>query len=180
MENQKNKMIKKSQIKIQEMAFMLVAVFIFFSLVLLFGFSVSYQNIVENANRINEERTLSAITNLANSPEFSCTGSRDNCVDADKVAAILNKQNYEKFWTFSSLQIIKINAINKTEKELIDCTFANYPNCDNFLIYKKDVGNERTVSSFVSLCRKDLLNGAVYEKCEIAKFIAGTEIEEVE
>lgn len=162
------------------MAFMLVAVFVFFSLVLLFGFSVSYQNIVENANKIKEERTLSAITNLANSPEFSCTGSRDNCVDADKVVAILNKRNYEKFWPFSSLQIIKISAFNKSEEELIDCTFANYPNCDNFLVYKKKVENERTVSSFVALCRKDLLNGAVYEKCEIAKFIAGTELKEVE
>jgi len=38
------------------------------------------------------------------------------------------------------------------------------------------VANERTIASYIALCRKDVENNFVYDKCEIAEFIAGTEL----
>lgn len=170
---------KKAQLKIQEMAFMLVAVALFFVLVGLFVLSVVYSNLQEEATRIAEARTLSSITNLADSPEFSCVGSKSNCVDADKLIALINyelsKRNYENFWPFTSLKVVKMSAFDKTEEEMVRCSFANYPDCDLFVVYDKSLENERAVSSYVALCRKEYEN-APYDKCEIAKLIAGSEI----
>ena len=170
----------KAQIKIQEMAFMLVAVILFFVLAGLFIFSIVYSNMIEQANEITESRTLSSITNLADSPEFNCVDSKPNCVDSDKLISLIGKTSYEKFWHFSSLSVVKTSGFNKSESEMIKCTLANYPNCDMFNVYDKQVANERVISSFVALCRKERENDYTYDKCEIAKLIAGTEIKVVE
>ena len=42
--------------------------------------------------------------------------------------------------------------------------------------HPEDVKSERTIESFISLCRKESENNYAYDKCEIARFIAGTEI----
>jgi hypothetical protein len=59
---------------------------------------------------------------------------------------------------------------------MIDCNTTNYPNCDLFLIYDKEEPNERAISSYVALCRKEYENTYTYDKCEIAKLVAGTKI----
>ncbi len=122
---------KKSQLKIQEMAFMIVAVVLLFSLVALFALSIFFKNLHENATKIAESRTLSAITNLADSPEFSCVTYKSNCVDADKLIALVNTTSYQEFWPFSSLKVVKLGAFLKNEDEMIKCNFANYAACTN-------------------------------------------------
>ena len=166
---------KIAQIKIQEMAFMLIAVVVFFVLVGLFVFSIFYSNLRAEAEEIREARTLSAITNLADSPEFNC--GEPNCIDADKLMALTKSEDYEKLWPFSSLIIISQSGFGKDEEDLTECTFGNYPYCDLFFLYDKQVSNERLMSSFVALCRKDNQEG-IYDKCEIAKIYAGTRLEE--
>lgn len=171
---------KKSQIRIQEMAFMLVGVFIFFALAGLFVLTILYSNIQKEAIRIAEERTLSSVTNLANSPEFSCSGySKVNCVDFDKSIALIENKKYQNFWPFSSLEIQKLSSFNKTKGSMKLCTRENYPDCERLVIYDKNVENERTTESFVALCRIEIENYINYQKCEIARFIAGTELKEV-
>ena len=165
---------KKGQLKIQEMAFFLVGIILFFILAGLFVLTIFYTNLYKSATEIAEQRTLSSITNLADSPEFSC--GKPNCVDEDKLIALMNNKNYENFWPFSSLSIRKQKAFNKTEGELIKCNSGNYPDCDYFIIYDKKVKNERTISSYIALCRKEIENNQVYDKCKIAEFIAGTEL----
>lgn len=168
---------KKAQMKMQEMAFMLVAVVLFFVLVGLFLFSMFYANMQKEARMIAEEGTFSLITNLADSPEFNCIGSKPNCVDSDKIMALINYQkDYKNFWPFSRLEIQKINAKNKDE--MIKCTLENYPNCERFVIFDKNVKNEKAVSSYIVLCRVELENDANYQKCEVAKLIAGTELKD--
>jgi len=169
----------KSQLQIQEMAFMLVAVVFFFVLVGLFAASIMYSNLHEDATQIAETRTLTSITNIADSPEFSCVLSKSNCVDEDKLISLINKTSYKNFWPFSSLKVVKFNAFNKDEKEMILCTRANYPECDLFIVYDKKVENERAISSYVALCRKEYENGYTYDKCEIARLVAGTELKPI-
>jgi len=165
---------KKAQLKIQEMAFFIVAIILFFVLVGLFVLSIVYSNLYKSATETAEQRTLSSITNLADSAEFSC--GKSNCVDADKLIALMQNKKYENFWPFSSLRVRRMQAFNKTEEEMIKCTRANYPDCDMFVVYDKKVANERTISSYVALCRKESENNFVYDKCEIAEFIAGTKL----
>ena len=162
----------KGQLKIQEMAFFLVAIILFFILVGLFVFSIVFQNLGRGATSIAEERTLSSITNLADSPEFSC--GEPNCVDADKIMGLMKNKDYANFWPFSSLKVI--TNFEKPEEELIKCDSYNYPDCELFVIYDKNVKNEREISNYVALCRVELENDYNYKKCEIAKLVAGTEL----
>jgi hypothetical protein len=168
---------QKGQLQIQQMAFMLLAVALFFVLVGLFIFSIIYSDVYKQANVASQERTLTSITNLADSPEFLCVGSEPNCVDSDKLIALMNHKSYANFWPFSSLRIIKLSAFNKRESEMKECTLSNYPNCESFVVFDKEIKNEIKTSSFVALCRKENENEYIYDKCEIAKLIAGTEIQ---
>jgi len=172
----KNKMKnKKAQLKIQEMSFMLIAVVLFFILAGLFAVSVIYSNLHGSATQIEEEKTYSAILNLASSAEFSC--GKPNCVDADKLIVLASDKAdvYKKFWPFSSLVVITESGLNKEESEMIECTKGNYPNCDKFVVFDKDK-EDTTKSTFIALCRKENENGRIYDKCEIAKFWAGSEV----
>jgi len=164
---------RKAQLKIQEMAFMLVAIVLFFILVGLFALSIVYKNLEKQATQIEQEKTLSAITNLAGTAEFICPGSKSNCVDSDKLLALIGKRSYENFWSFSSLSILKSSGFNKNETNWIECNLQNYPDCDVFRIYNKKV-DETAISSFVALCRTEYEQNS-YTKCEIAKLIAGSE-----
>jgi len=171
---------KKAQLKIMEMSFMLLAVFLFFVLVGLFGLTIFYSNLKDKATKIDEERTLSALSSIGDSPELSCIAGKSNCIDGDRLISMINNKKYEKFWPFSSLKVIKFSGFNKNETELNECTFANYPDCDLFIIYDKKVSNERAISSFVAFCRKEYENGYTYDKCELAKIIAGTKLKSSE
>ncbi len=164
----------KAQLKIQEMAFFIVAIVLFFVLVGLFVLSIIFSNLYKGATEVAEQRTLSSIINLADSPEFSC--GEPNCVDADKLISLMQNKKYNNFWPFSSLMLRRGQAFDKTENEMIKCTMENYPECDVFEVYDKNVKNERTIASYVALCRKEIENNFVYDKCEIAEFIAGTEL----
>ena len=163
---------KKSQLKIQEMAFMLVAVILFFVLVGLFATSIIYKNLHEQATQIDEEKTLSAISNLAGTAEFVCTNNRPNCVDEDKLMALIGKKSYESYWSFTSLKVVKFSGFNKDESKFVKCTIQNYPDCDIFEIYDKKV-NEDVTKSFIALCRIEFEQNS-YEKCEIGMLLAGS------
>ena len=166
--------LKKGQLKIQEMAFMLVAIILFFILVGLFAVSIVYKNIQESATQIAEEKTFSAIENLAGTAEFSCSSGKSNCVDADKLMALINKKSYKDFWAFSSLSVVRYSGFSKNESDFIECNLQNYPDCDIIKVYDKKV-KENVIHSFVALCRKEYENNAPYEKCEVAQLWAGTE-----
>ena len=163
----------KGQLKIQEMAFMLVAIILFFVLVGLFAASIVYKNLHEQATQIEEEKTLSAISNLAGTAEFACTGTRPNCIDGDKLMGLIEKRSYESYWPFTSLRVVKYRGFNKKEKDFIKCNIQNYPDCDVFEIYDKKSLNENVIHSFVALCRVEFEQNP-YEKCEIAQLWAGS------
>ena len=94
----------------------------------------------------------------------------------DKLIAMVGNSVYGDFWPFSSLRVIKNSGFGKDESRLIECSFANYPDCDIFEIYDKNVENERIIGSFVALCRKEFENGYTFDKCEVARILAGTEL----
>lgn len=163
----------RGQLKIQEMAFMLVAVILFFVLVGLFASSIIYKNLKESATDIEEEKTLSAISNLAGTAEFVCTGNRPNCIDEDKLMALIGKRSYENYWPFTSLKVVKYSGFNKKEEDFVRCNMQNYHDCDVIEVFDKNL-NENVIHSFVALCGVEFEQNS-YEKCEIAQLLAGSE-----
>lgn len=167
---------KLGQMKIQQMAFMLITVVIFFSLVGMFLLKFQFSSLKDSASVLEEKNALLLVTKLANSPEFSCGkgfgSKRTNCVDADKVMALKdNIAKYSGFWGVSSIEIRKIYP---NFDETISCTKENYPNCNLISIISGEfIGTG--VSNFVALCRKDGETGRVQDKCELGKLIVGYE-----
>jgi len=154
---------KKAQMKIQQMAFMLIAVTLFFVLVGLFFVVFKFSGLKETATALEEKNAMLLVAKLANSPEFSCGraywNEKASCVDADKVM-MLDAGKYSNFWGISNLKIRKVDGMDE-----ILCSTGNYPNC-NLIEFNLGGAGGFSVSNFVSLCRKEVLEGDVYDKCE--------------
>ena len=166
----------KGQMKIQQTAFMLLAITVFFVLVGLFVLMFKMGSIKDTAEILERDNAMSLVSKLANSPEFACGGafgtSKVDCVDADKVMAL--KQNsaiYEGFWGISNIEILKIYPASE---ENIECNIITYPNC-NFIQIKEGELTGYSVSNFVSLCRKESFEGSPYNKCELARLMVSYE-----
>lgn len=160
----------KGQLKIQQMAFMLIAVTLFFVLVGMFILSIQLSGLRDSAAVLEEKNAMLLVTKLANSPEFSCgeafKNKRTNCVDSDKVFILKENINkYNDFWDVENIEIRKIYPL----LENIECSSENYPDCNIIKIREGKVSTE--FSNFVSLCRKESIEGEVYNKCELAKLI---------
>ena len=166
---------KSGQLKIQQMAFMLMAITLFFVLVGMFVLVFRFSELKESATMLEEKNAMLLVTKLANSPEFSCGeafGIRINCIDADKVMMLKeNIAKYAGFWGVAEIQIRKIYPDN----EDIICTSATYQNCGIIEVFLKNVNSLPPASNFVSLCRKESYNGEIYDKCELAKLMVSSE-----
>lgn len=149
------------------MAFMLMAVFVFFILCGLFYLVFESASIKKQANVEAQNNAVELANMLSSSAEFTC-GSY--CIDEDRVM-FLNRAAYKSLWGVSSIKIETVYPVS-TERE---CTIANYPNCTLIKIYDNGVG-QSSAASFVSLCRRTNENGYVYYKCELARFIVGYEV----
>lgn len=170
---------KKAQMKIQQMTFMLIAVVLFFVLVGLIVIVFQIGGLKESANQLEEKNAMLLVGQLANSPEFSCGeafGSKNNCVDEDKLMVLKDNQKYADFWQVAGIEIIKIYP-NEQDGE-VECTAENYPDCNKITIISKDVNKGPYQSTFVSLCRKEILDEKLYDKCEMAKLLVSYEVKE--
>ena len=162
--------MKQGQLKIQQMVFMLLAATLFFALVGMLVLALKFSGLKESATALEEKNSLLLVTRIANSPEFSCGKAfgnlKTNCVDADKVMMLKkNIDRYDNFWgRETNIEIIKIYPEGN-----VVCTLNNYPNCNLINLQSEEIHVEH--SNFISLCRKDLINGEVYDKCELAKIM---------
>ena len=169
------KISKHGQFKIQQMAFMLIAVIVFFALVGIFVLAFRLSSIKETANLLEEQNAMLLVSKLANSPEFSCGNAFDEisrktgCVDADKLMMVKQDINkYRNFWGVYGIEVRTVYPKQETEKA---CTLSNYPNC-NVIKLLENSSQGYDYSNFVSLCRKEKsLEGAPYDKCNIAEII---------
>ncbi|MDP3992587.1 MAG: hypothetical protein U1B79_00740 [Candidatus Pacearchaeota archaeon] len=163
---------KFGQMKIQQMAFMLIAVTLFLVMAGMFILVIRFSSLQDTAELLCEKNALLLVSKIADSPEFSCGNAfgkpRSNCVDTDKVMALTGRlQDYSGFWGVDGIEIRRIfPAETGTE-----CTLENYPECKKITIL--DSGGKGTgVSNFVSLCRKESQEDSnIYDKCELGKII---------
>lgn len=155
---------KNAQLRIQQMAFMIVAIFFFFILVGL-GY-LGYQTKTLNSNYLDlqKEKAISSLQVLTNMPELSC-GSL--CLDTDKLEVMSEKsKEYKDMWDIASIKVIKVYPGFTT---LVKCPNLN---CNEYDVYDSGQKGITQYSTFVSLCKK-LNEDGYYTKCEIAKLLIG-------
>ncbi|MCX6749704.1 MAG: hypothetical protein NTW17_03100 [Candidatus Pacearchaeota archaeon] len=157
---------KKGQMKIQQMAFMLIAVTLFLVMAAMFILMIRFSSLKESAKLLEEENALSLVSKIADSPEFSCGSAfekpRTNCIDLDKLMALKSRfKDYAGFWGIDGIEIRKVYPAGNEE-----CTSENYPECGKITLVTSETGTG--VSNFVSLCRKEQ-GELIYNKCELGK-----------
>ncbi len=137
------------------MAFMLIAVVIFFAMVTLVYLAISYSNLESRADQLRDEEARELVRQLAGSPEFTFTASTDcaACIDFDRAFQLSKIEQYkQRFWNLDYLMIEKIYPNNFADKK-VPCTDANYPNCNQVIVIP---GEEySTKSTFVALASWD-------------------------
>ncbi len=161
----------KGQLKVQEMAFVLVAIMIFFVLAAIFLLNFWVSSLKSDTTSQRNEKSSEIALKLADSPEFAWSSKNnkcDNCVDMDKVFALKERINSSKayggFWS-QDIGIIKVEVLYP--KKTGECTRANYPNCKTITIINRS--SEYSFSGgYVALCRYDSANEGSM-KCELGQ-----------
>lgn len=160
----------KGQFKIQQMAFMLLGVVLFFGLVAMFFFSIQARNLSSMATELERNKAILMTSFISGATEFSCAGEQ-YCIDTDKLLVFSNNSMYKEFWPVAYIKVRKISPIS-TDRE---CNKANYPDCNIYNIYenKKIESSGSPIGSFVSLCRYEKVGKYPTRICDLGKMIVG-------
>ncbi len=168
---------KRAQFKIQQMAFMLVFVFIFFVLVGLFFLQLNLAGLRESAQQFEQEQVLSALVSWSQIPELSCSDNSVGCIDLDKVRIFKEDSNYNRlyfsFWPVASVRVYKV-ASNFSLGE-IEC-----PNlgCNYYSVFESGQQSSQRYSTYVSLCQINRKENSVFKECEMATLSIGGKVRE--
>jgi len=155
MENLKmKKMRKKSQIKIQEMAFVLLALTVLAGIVFIFFSKFQISGVEKAAGTVKQQQAISLLEKISAMPEIRCSyyGVEKLCIDEDKLQIFLpmaNSSSYIKQWT--GMQKVSVKRIWPSEEE--------WP------IYSEGKGNF-TYSTFVSICKQEFRTTSSW-KCSL-------------
>ena len=188
-----NNIGNKGQYKIQQMAFMILAIFFFFVLVGLFFVGWQFANVKKNVAQLQEEKALSALKVIADSTELNCDQSEDYCIDRDKLIAFSEHSHlYADFWSIASIELLMVYP-PRSERQL-DLSGGNgenssfpttnayaddepilcpAPGCDYYVLYDSGQVNKQTFSAYVTVCEKV---DRSHEICELAKLLLGVKI----
>jgi hypothetical protein len=167
-------MMKIGQMKIQQMAFMIMAVFLFFILVGLFFIGIQFKDVRGSVAQLQKEQAISSLRVIADMPELNFDSSETMTVDEDKLAIMSGNfsAGYDVFWPVASIGVYKIYPKVDPPKKCpgVGCNFYD--------IYNSGQRSNKTVSTFVSVCKRVRESGSAYDKCEVGKLVVGMKIYE--
>ena len=153
------------QMKIQEMAFVLVAIMIFFAIVAIIYFKVTTTGLQNTVESQRAQQADALVQKIASTPEFQFTAiDCENCIDMDKLMALKNRSEYSTFWGLDFLQVQVLYPNKQGE-----CNGFNYPNCSTITIVNNSEGIPE--SAYVSLCRVEYNQGN-YIQCDLGRIYA--------
>lgn len=159
----------RAQIKIQQMAFVLVAFMILFGIVALFYVSIKTSSLKTEATELRHDQARELVRKLASYPELRSSECA-SCVDLDKALVLKKRKSYDGFWgkNIAFLKIKMIYPSNNTKE--IECSVGTYPACNTITLINS---NETYVSeeAFIAVCRYEGNEG--YVKCELGKIVIG-------
>lgn len=155
---------KQGQVKIQEMAFVLVAVVFLFAIIFLFFARFQASQTKGMVEQLRELRTITMLRVVASLPELRCSSSFGSateiaCIDKDKLAVFDTdsrlRARYENLWAPAFITKIAIDEV--------------YPQGRNYKVYEKTIPSTAstvTYSTYIPLCEE---TNTRRSKCVIAK-----------
>jgi len=156
---------RKGQLKVQEMAFVLVALMIFFALTAILYLAVRGSLLDQSARDQSDERALEAVRQMASTPEFTwneCKG----CIDLDKVfllkQQIAHNASLQGLWDYDYIAVESLYPARSGG----ECTPATYPACNITTVLLSQASYGVAVSSFVTICRWEAQEQMI---CELGK-----------
>lgn len=158
----------RAQLKIQQMAFVLVAFMIFFGLVLVLYVAIKTGSLESSVEDLREQQAQEQVRRLTGSPEFIfSSGSCSSCIDFDKVFALklllARNPEYASLWNTRFLQISKVGPS-------IECTIQNYPDCTTITLVDAEA-DFSSVDSFIAVCNYDPTIERI--RCSLGKALLG-------
>ena len=167
-----SKINRRGQMKIQEMSFVLVAIMIFFGIVVIFVLKIGLNGLKNDVSDQRAEDANELVRKIASIPEFAFTATDcDKCIDLDKVMALKGKKSYfpngtKGFWDLDYLQIRTLYPLKNGE-----CRTGNYPDCQTMTLINNSGYTGIASSAYVALCRQEFKQGS-YIKCELGRISA--------
>ena len=155
----------RGQLKIQEMAFVLLAIVIFLALVGLVVFSFRLQGLRATGESRADEQAQSLLQGIIALPELQ--GTCQTCLDFDKARALqIQNRSLAKEWQLDYLMIERSSGIGA-------CTAGTYPNCKELtLIAGSQYG--RALRTFASICYWDAEHE--HERCDLGSVYASGKV----
>jgi len=89
----------RGQMKIMQMAFMIVAVFFFFVLVGLFFLSIQFKDVKGSAAQLQRDQAISSLRVIADMPELSYDSGESATLDEDKLKVMSG--NFSRYYLTS-------------------------------------------------------------------------------
>jgi hypothetical protein len=157
---------KKAQMKIQQMAFMIIAIFIFFVLVGLFFLQLQLRDLRGSASDLEKEQATSSIGVISSMSELACESGAQMCLDKDKLR-VMQGIDYEGLWPVDS---VGVYVVYPAFDEVVECPGIG---CNYYDIFDSGTSEIEEYSGFVSICEKIKESGYVYDRCEIGKLVVG-------
>ena len=144
----------KAQVKVQEMAFVLLALALLAMIAFIFFIRFQSGNIEKAGEEVKRKAAISLLEKIATMQEISCQKS-DLCIDEDKLIWI----DYKKIKLDSMFQGIKNAKVVRL-----------YPKGKDLIIYDSGAGNQ-SYSTFVNLCWQEKVGMAIEWRCGIAMLV---------
>ncbi len=163
---------KRAQFKIQQMAFMMVFVVIFFVLVGMFVLQMNLGGMKASAREKERDQVMSALSSWSELSEFSCSDNSIYCIDEDKLNVLISSEYsrfYENFWPVDSITVYKINEDWSSDKKPILCPGQN---CNMYRVYDSGKGTSE-YGTYVSICKTSVISGVAYDDCELGLLSIG-------
>lgn len=162
---------KMADMKIMQMTFMILFVFIFFTFAGLFFLTIQSGKITENYNALEKERVMSSTETIANMPELNCDSSRTLCLDEDKIITFTSMSNsYKNFWPVTSIKVTRVFPRGIEGRAYPQSNYSYYS------IYDSKQKNIAEYGTFVSVCKVVKTEGVAQEVCELGRLELGIKI----
>ena len=123
--------LKSGQMKIQQMAFLIMAIFFFFILVGLFFLGIQFRGVGESAQQLQQDQAISSLQVIANMPELNYHSGVSMALDEDKLRVMSGNlsESYKDFWPVASIRVYKVFP---KPDNFVKCPAAD---CNYFEIY---------------------------------------------
>jgi len=145
-------MKNKAQIKIQEMAFVLIALILLAGIVFIFYLRIQSSSITKAGESIRQQETISLLDKIVSIQELSCQKG-EMCIDEDKALIISKNQEAVKD-VFQNIKIAKVKRI--------------YPEGSDIVLYQSGKANQ-SYASFINLCKQDKVGYSFEWVCGLAQ-----------